>query len=309
MNKVIFYVHKGNPDYLKESIKFSKARNKKINLILLGDESNRDLCERWENLKNLESTMLNEFKERYVHMSTNIESYEFFCFARWFYILEYMKQNKIDQAGYIDSDVLLCDIPDYIWKEDYCYTANSGHTSFFKYDAIEKLCNFFLESYSNSSCLEELKEHFKLIEKTSGIGGICDMTLISKFALLNNYRDLFVINNLEIFDHNIGCSDNYQYNNGMKVLFYKDNNYYYRIGMSSLLIKCNSMHFQGDAKTMMKYIYRDSNDKELMYFNNKNNLWEKYDLNNYKILHKKKPLYQLYFKIWKKIDTISSLKK
>lgn len=307
----VFYTHGGAQSYLKTSLYFSSKRLKDCDFVLLGDESNKNFWPKWENMKNLESDMSKRFTKHYKHMSTNMYGYEFFCFIRWFYILEYMRKNKIERGCYMDSDILFLEIPNFVLEKDYYFTGESGGLSFFTYKELEKLCKFMLSYYEDKDKLEELTNEYNSIRKNYLFGGISDMTLISKFGYLNGYEDALGIRNMSTFDHNINCEDQFEFNRGSKSVYYKNGNFYFKNYQSRLLIKCNTLHFQGDAKDYMKDFKIDDLDKNILYiFDYETRKWV--DADQYIVKRKKSfkmNVKQFCYKIAKRIDTYRTLKK
>ena len=308
---VIFYTHAGAQEYLKTSLEFSKKNLKNCDFILLGDESNKDFCEKWESMENLKSDMSERFRKNYKHMSTNMKNYEFFCFIRWFYILEYMKRHNIKRACYMDSDILFINVPEFVLQKDYYYTGASGGLSFFTYDVLKELCEYILEHYENKDKLKKLEQQYSDYRKNNLFGGICDMTLISRFGYLNGYEDALGIRNMSTFDHHINAMDGFVFNRGAKAVFYKDGDYYFKNNQSGLYIKCNTLHFQGDAKEYMKYFVNGNFENGITYiFDYEKKQWD--ELEKYNIRKKKTFLMrvnQFRYKIAKRMKVRKSLKK
>lgn len=77
----IFYVHQGNPFYLKYSLAQTKTLFPQARIILLGDKLNQESAVFAEHhlLKEYESSA-QDFSKHYVHLSPNSVEFELFCF-------------------------------------------------------------------------------------------------------------------------------------------------------------------------------------------------------------------------------------
>lgn len=262
-----FLVHKGNPEYLKLSINSIKQNNSNCNIVLIGDEANAKLS----NVEHCDikevSTMAQKFASIYKHLSSNSYDYEFFCICRWFYILEYMKNNNISSAYYQDSDVILnCDISDVFLNDKYLYCFDSGHTSYFTIEILNRLCKFIFDMYENR--FEELLSIYDMKKHNNQNEGISDMTLISLFAFNNEnmVRDLSRRFNNSIFDHNVNCCDGCQMIYGKKMIFLNNGEIMVKDNKVNKYISMRSIHFQGDSKRYMKYIVNYPDEKGIYYF-------------------------------------------
>ena len=104
----IAFVHKGNSWYLPYVLNQAVAFNKE-NVVLIKDAGPNVDIKGVDNIyiNNLKDEMSLKFVENYIHSSSNSHNYELFCWLRWFYLLEYMKQNNIKKIFYSDSDGLI----------------------------------------------------------------------------------------------------------------------------------------------------------------------------------------------------------
>lgn len=276
----VVFIHQGNQEYLSIALEQAAIRN---GVVLLGD--NDTLWRNFDHMADL-LAVAKDFDQAYVHMSTNPEPFERFCFHRWFALAEWMRRMRAERAFYCDSDVMLyCDVTE--WAEsvgnpdvslqipkhqpEYRWAA-SGHVSLWTLDALSAFCNYIVAIYQESSELLEAKWHWHQTE--SKPGGICDMTLLYLWASDTYRLGLFhpttkIVNNAKVingatFDHNINVAENYELDEyemeaGHKRLWlYEDwNDSRPVLGRvvtdSRERVFANALHFQGGpTKELMK---------------------------------------------------------
>ena len=107
----IVYVHTGNAFYLDLSIQQARRFNPEIDIILLGDDSNKKIRGvHHYNIKDYFHRAL-LFDKVYVNHSPNERNYELFCFQRWLVMWEFQQKHPEynDCFVYCDSDTLLFD--------------------------------------------------------------------------------------------------------------------------------------------------------------------------------------------------------
>ena len=105
----IIITHRGNPPHLKYVLSQIAHTNPDANIILMGDESNKNcrftkhvfLKDYWN--------MANDFAQVYTHLNSTSVEYELFCYQRWFCVYEYMKAHNLEDVFSLDSDVLVYD--------------------------------------------------------------------------------------------------------------------------------------------------------------------------------------------------------
>lgn len=184
----IIIVHRGADSYLRYVIKQAERTGNTV--FLLGDETNRSMCRNWYSLSDYESERLNLFRNQYVHMSTNSEQFEKFCFERHFYIYEFALRNQLDDLLMMDSDVLVYQkmskkfFAGIEWS-GYFNTdsqAVSPHFSYFKREELRKFLSFCCELYSEKR-IGILKERWKGFCENNLPGGNCDMTALYYWML------------------------------------------------------------------------------------------------------------------------------
>lgn len=310
---VCFYVHQGNQDYFKASITHLKRKIPHIQIIVLA-KTEEEIIEGVKSIKVVDSYdgLAKEFAKKYVHISANKFEYEKFCFERWFYIKEFMEKNNINDAIYIDSDVLLNNINrDYVNSQGrFFICSGSGHTSFFSYKQLSCFCDYVLKKYEDRKSVEKLKTLSDYKIHNGEISGISDMTLITMYALkTGNVGDLAHISHLSVYDHNVNISDGFEMNGSQKSIYYYNDSYYFKDLSTGIMIKANSLHFQGDAKRFMNTV----SDTHLC---NKD-VWMIYNYNGEKWVDMKKKIFRgskqkkvkkMVYKIRKRIEMDRSFK-
>jgi len=120
LNVVI--IHKGNSWYLQETIDCLIRQGYSNKVVLIGDDNNNCFAGIVQhiNIKSLETEDLLQFRDKYIHISTNPLDYERFCFERWFYLKNYVQNFDCGQFILIDSDVLLFAKPQYFLSRTDC---------------------------------------------------------------------------------------------------------------------------------------------------------------------------------------------
>lgn len=269
----IFMVHFGISDYVRVCYKNAKNFGNKI--IFIGDDSANNPID----LKNIEGNKnkrFDEFKRYYVHMSSNPKNIELLCFERYFWIEAYVNKYQIKNFWMIDSDVfLLGNLNEYSSKylvnknisaglsipmqnfKDLDWAA-SPHTSWWTKDGITSFINHSIKTYKEN--IDVLKEKADWNFKKSNTGGISDMALLYLWAQSN--RILNLAKNHEVtkilIDHNITMRINYDKPLdgylGYKRIKYEKNKWII-IDENGHKIEILSLHFQGEAKKLIKYFY------------------------------------------------------
>jgi len=204
------------------------------------------------------------FENIYKHMSSNSEPFEKLCFIRFFCMLNFIKQNKIDKFVYCDTDAIFLESVDYenILGKDLCVAckpeeqsfyeqAISAHFSIWTLNGLESFCNFLMETYSNNINLLIPKWEWHLM--TKNLGGICDMTLLYHWYKTDN--NLLKLRNDFVFDRNINDSSNnkineFLMNNGLKNIII-ENEKAYGFNKNNQKIQFAGLHFQGVAKNLI----------------------------------------------------------
>jgi len=284
LNSSIIVVHKGYTEHLRLCLLKARQYNPLTPIVLIGNDENRSLLDEMPDLIHVipdhnHSDILS-LKKNYVNRSTLPKDFELMCLFRWFFIRDFMKQNKIERCFHIDSDVLLfCDV----WQagepfKKYGLTLSPwgdsynmiGHTCYINdLQLLEKVCRMIQEYYSNpekSRFLDEMYANLKTNKKNRH--AISDMTFLKLFhdenpQLIGNVSDIV---NGTTFDNRLtSCEGGYVANSRlfkdeMKKIFFKNKIPYCRNKIHQKNIQFHSIHFHGPTKYMMKYFFQEEVD-------------------------------------------------
>lgn len=274
---IVFTHFQQNPKYLQYALK--SAANFNETVILIGDESNKNA---WDNHWNSTLISLDKydiFQKSYVHMSTNSEAFEIFCFKRFFCLEQWMKNNQVNQAFLIDSDVMtFANYTEQVYEKQikhqgYMATlmtptsnqefswSSSPHFSYWTLEAVEKFTTFCIDVYRDRSRRGRLEAKHQWHLKNEVAGGICDMTLLYLWSQDNpKIGNLAITQDDSVVEHNINVSKNYLENEYKMQLYLKKlvfkNGFPY--GFNQFLnknIQFLSIHCQGTAKILMRFLY------------------------------------------------------
>jgi hypothetical protein len=283
----IVFIHKGDSWYLPYVLRQALLVNNNSHVTLISDvKANSDI----EGLQislisDLYTDLAKEFTQIYKHLSSNSPNYEMFCWLRWFYLLEYMEKNNINQVFYLDSDVLIFTNPNHISHlypeiKDSCaflipkqehtsyYWCSGGHISYWTQDILRRFCQFTIDTFKRQNLLNMYNQKWNWHVNNKVSGGICDMTTLYLFS--REYSDCvinFLSNNREgFFDMNFNASSNflkneYELQNNYKKTIFQDNK---PLGLrrDKTIIHFHNIHFQGWAKKLIPNYYRGKYFKE-----------------------------------------------
>lgn len=143
------YIHNGNSHYLDDIFALTRHFNKNNKIILIGDSDNYNVAIKY----NIEHYLIKDYDETipYHHVSINPESYEKFCFSRWFILKNFLIGHKYNKFVYSDSDnAMLYDFNSIEYKNAFL-----GHSTiivpnvFFSCkNTLQKICNNYLNLYN-----------------------------------------------------------------------------------------------------------------------------------------------------------------
>ena len=236
METNIVFIHFGNPDYLKYSLKQAKASNPDATIHLIGDHTNNV----YKSVKhhNIEDYFqsASEFEKIYQHRCRSGIRQILFAFQRWFILNEFVISNGINKCLIIDSDVMIyCDVEkEFERLKQYDFTlGDTRHTGkamcpspiyWNNLKALDEFCTFVMNIYTGKDkenydkMISVWKEHFS----SGGAGGICDMTMYAFFVKCCSFQIGFVDDIVDgtTYDLNLTISVNglfeYQMENGVK---------------------------------------------------------------------------------------------
>ncbi len=266
-------VHFGISNYVRYCYK--NAKNFGNEIIYIGDDSANNPI-KLQSIENCKNKRFNEFRKHYVHMSSNPINIELLCFERYFWIEAYINKYQIENFWMIDSDVILLgklneyssehlknknvsaalSIPKQKFKD--MNWAASPHTSWWTKVGITSFINYSIKTYRENITILKKKADWNF--SRSSTGGISDMALLYLWAQSNQVINL--ANNHEttkiLIDHNITMQINYEKPLdgylGYKCIKYKNNSWQI-IDESGQKIQIISLHFQGEAKKLIKFFY------------------------------------------------------
>jgi len=265
----VVLIHRGFQDYLQYSILEACRKNQ---VILLGDVDPK-IDDKNFTFTNPNGLMqdVDKFSQLYIHMNTTPISYELFCFTRWFNLRNWMVNNGVEVAFYIDSDVLFFEEANTEWKKFSQYDMTllhrtAGISSFVTLKGIHNFCDMLMKIYSNKNSYDynKIASHFDVRRKFGLPGGVCDMTLLEYFHYHADYGggpgrvgEMMAIIDNETYDHNINVPDNdFEFQAGLKRTKLDElGNIYVHNNKLKRDVKFNSLHFQGSAKGLMKGFY------------------------------------------------------
>lgn len=276
-NIPVFFVHSGNNDYLKYTIKQAESTNNSV--ILLGDDSNVLRAMKWVHMDDYITDKFIDFTNKYVHMAFNPYLFELNCFRRYFVTYEYSLRNKIDRFMMLDSDLLAygnyseidfgnCIAGFSIPKDQdlYSWTA-SPHCSYWTLEGMKEFLDFLIYEYTIG--IHELEEKWKYHQENQIIGGICDMTLLYLWANKIGKNKIFnttIIRNNTVFDHFLSVSEGYEKGTfplrkfcNIKKIKFEDGKAYFK-NRENKWIRTYSIHAQGKSKIYIKTLYQQKNN-------------------------------------------------
>jgi hypothetical protein len=288
-NTRIVFIHNGKSWYLPYVLRQAKFISPKSEVVLIGNDSGSEELEA-KPLEALISKDIINFQQSYKHLSSNSEKFELFCWLRWFYLLEYMRRERVQSVLHLDSDVLLFSSMEDIEtnyseialncafsipkQEFYSYEwCASGHISYWTIEALEEFCDFIVKSFNSTEYIELYRDKWNWHLKNQVVGGICDMTTLYLFWMDRQEKigNLAINHNGNVFDHNINKASNYYENeyviksNKKKVTFVKGNAYLSSAANPDDLIRVHGLHFQNIAKQFIPSFYTGKNFKGKVY--------------------------------------------
>ncbi|NAS11524.1 hypothetical protein [Poritiphilus flavus] len=267
---------------MKFAISEARKYNPDLDIILLGDESNKvyDGVKHYSIDDYFESAL--DFKENYYeHMSNNSYEFELICYQRWFVIDEFLKKHDYPFLCYVDSDILikknLLEYLETIPEEDYYLIGHKDpqgeyfnpSLNFYTDRTISDITSFIKKSYVDEGILQKLRDKWAYHKENNVPGGICDMTQLKLFFNHEvgdslKVHDIYDLGkNKYVPDGNVNIDSNF-YDNaqfkmhlGVKLIRNIDNKSYGYL-QNGEKVALLSSHFQGRAKKLMKY-YTDVN--------------------------------------------------
>jgi hypothetical protein len=270
----IVFIHNGQSWYLPYVVNQAKKASPESPIVLLVQNAFV------EGALNIDSEPFGQkkgavsFSKVYKHMSPNSYQYELFCFLRWFYLLEYMREYEVNKVLYLDSDCLLYSSASTIvsWIGDYSCALSvplqdfdsldwcvSGHVSFWTKESLELFCDFAIRTYTDDAYLRLYEKKWKEDRR----GGICDMTALYLFHRENESMIFNVAAEKDgaVCDHSINGSSNYFDNEyqtmlGTKRIVFDHGTPFFLYRTTGKKVKAHNLHCQGSAKILIPLYYR-----------------------------------------------------
>lgn len=276
----ILIFHTGKTYYLRAVIEQARLYNPMNDIFLVSDISTKDvasgLCS--HELMSDYHHYVDKFLKVYVHHSTCSVQFETFCLSRWFVMKEFMEKHHFDYAVSIDSDFLLYESVDEIFKSNYDYEYNicgkgcSPHCTMFSLSSLTRFCDFIMEMYREGELNRCVVEEFNKKYDAGVEGGICDMTAFRWYEKLHPGAsvDMAIPKNGRAIDDSLYSSSGYVKDESHKMPFknkepkriiWKDDFPYGIWEETGEQIRFMGIHLQGAAKLKM-YKFLHGQDKK-----------------------------------------------
>jgi hypothetical protein len=257
------FLHYRNSAYLPFTLAQAKLASPASPLILLGDETNDVFPYVTHANMNAYHHGALEFQKHYRHLSPNGQSYELFCFMRWFILRDFMRAHALSQVVHVDSDVLLyADVnrERERWA-DYDITVVrevcAGNMFVNSRRAIEDLCDVIRDLYTAPGADARLSALYDEKQKTGE--GISDMVAFKLFYDANRSR-VGEMTGLQPdqtwWDANIHLSEGFEIRDGRKRIEYHDRQPHARRADTGQVVRFMALHFQGVAKRHIEPAFR-----------------------------------------------------
>ena len=210
----------------------------------------------------------NEFKEKYVHLSTHAVEFELSCFERYFAIHALMEKHDFSSIWHLDTDVFpteqlrLYDQFDLVFSSPYLdNSVVSAHTSRFTLEGIREFTGFLVDEFYVDH-LQALRHFYNTRLAAGLLGGVCDMQGLAFW--LNTYRpgqwvNSFGIesNSLPRVNHTIAnISDEIFLSGKRRMFFILNRKRYIKVFTHRSSRRYASLHFQGQYKFLIPTFIR-----------------------------------------------------
>ncbi|MGA2094014.1 MAG: glycosyltransferase, partial [Sedimentisphaerales bacterium] len=256
----LVFVNWGDGRHLKYAMAQAYLFNHKSKIYLIGDQTN----DKYDFVKHYDYTRFNSFAQQfaplYKHLSPNPYSFELGCLLRWFIIRDFLKAMNLTRCVALDSDVMVYTTLSNHWYRfaNFGMTVSNGvspHCNFISdVGLLNEFCDFVIRGYTNPAHLRQLADFFVELQKKGIKGGVCDMTFFEKFRQKYPNRIAEISETLggSKFDANINIAENFEAEQGLKKIYWAANSPQCKLVGSGDLVAFESLHFQGDAKAVIK---------------------------------------------------------
>lgn len=253
----IIFFQRNFQEHARYSMQQARISNPSSRIILLGTTDTSSLCD-----DSMEHYLISDyimsassFKAIYQHRSTNPYVYSLFNFQRWFILKDFMKQHSLAQCLVLDSDVLLYTSIDS--SDFHSFPMEFSWTSFVSSETLDAFCNYVTMQFQNPTLLSRCSFYAEKL----GHGLLSDMVLCDLFHL--DHPELpkcFGYFSDRFFDHNLNCPlpsylSRLELVAGKKKVYLLNNQLYCKKVDSTELLHVCSLHFQGQAKGLMKHFF------------------------------------------------------
>lgn len=182
----IIIVHCGNSFYLEPILRQNRYFNPDNRICLISDKSTSRIAHAEHFLIDDYMSSAKEFQKIYRHYSVNTVAFELFCFQRWFCVLDFIKEQKMEHFVCIDSDYLLYESIDNIMRPYLSYDMTLLGTSgamcaLFSRESLQRFCDFCTQLYTEEKYLTLIREMYEEIKNVKKIGAISDMTAVELY--------------------------------------------------------------------------------------------------------------------------------
>jgi hypothetical protein len=260
----LVFIHHRNSPYLAHTLAQARDWSPASPIYLIGDDSNAGVYPfvTHVNMSRYAATA-EDFKQIYRHFSPNGEPYELFCFLRWFYLRDFLREAGLERIVHVDSDVLLYvdvnreranwDGYDLTLVRGYC----AGNMFVNRRRAIDVLCDVTWNLYAAPGAEERLAAIYAQRQQTGE--GISDMVPLKMLYDANRER-IGEMTGLRAdgswWDANIHLSEGFEMLDGRKRLTFRGGRAYCHHIETGDEVRFNCLHFQGGAKRHIEPAYR-----------------------------------------------------
>ena len=257
----IVYIHKGYSWYLPIALQNGVQFHDRENVWLLGDPFANAIAKKLGVNTALISDFMegaHAFEKDYVHESSLGVAFELFCIQRWFILLEFMQSRNLNTCIHLDSDILLTQTLELYRQQlqewPMTFTGYSAHINFINDRAgLEQFCSFVKTFYRDPSNATKRAKWRQEIQRTSGSGGVSDMTLFYWFKeafprMIGDYRSIFGDSPFDVSLENV--EGFVKEKNGFKKLFWKKE-VPYAVKKDGSHVELACLHHQGPTKKLL----------------------------------------------------------
>lgn len=249
----IIFIHYGDSDYLRYTLKSARIFNPKTRIILLGDNLNQHYInlniEHFFFDKYSNSSEILLFKKVYKFIAGNKHGkteWTQFVFQRWFHIYEFIKSEKIEQFWTFDSDNLIfTDLQKYVsLLSDYDCTEQCNGSCVNGYVSSPKIVKGYIDTINNlfvdSNYLEKQIQEFVDYPDYA----FTEMRAYYEYRKTNNLNSIRLqnISKDETFDECFCQEHGMEFVNGKKKLYFKEGIFYQINKLDQKPVKVNTIN-------------------------------------------------------------------